>query len=147
MKASATVVLQKPVQEVWAFVSDLKNMEKWVVGVSDVQIPSKEPVKAGTEFASRYTYGRKTHQVTYEVTEFSPPYHMSMKSTSGPFPFEGTIELEEVDGSTKLVNTIDAGSDGTGTTIIFALFGPLLRIMMSRQLKKELLALKSSLEK
>jgi hypothetical protein len=43
-------------------------------------------------------------------------------------------------------NTIDAGSDGAGTSFIFKLFGPFIRRSMRKQLLRELEGLKSILE-
>ena len=45
-----------------------------------------------------------------------------------------------------MTNDLDAGSDSWATSVIFALFGLLIRPMMRRQLHKELVALKSLLE-
>ena len=110
IKGTVDVVVDRPIQEVWEFVSDFKNMEGWVDGVSDLKPPEGE-LGIGSTFASKYTYGNRTHDITYEVTAFDPPLHIAMKSTSGPFPFEGTLTLEKWGDGTKVTNTIEAGSD------------------------------------
>ncbi len=45
-----------------------------------------------------------------------------------------------------MTNDRDAGSDSWATSVIFTLFGLLIRPMMRRRLHKELVALKSFLE-
>lgn len=37
MRASTSVIINRPVREVWDFIADLGNMDKWVSGVSDQQ--------------------------------------------------------------------------------------------------------------
>ena len=54
------------------------------------------------------------------------------------FPFEGTLELEETEGGTRVRNTITAGSDSGFTTFMFTVLAPLCRRMMRKQLAKEL---------
>ncbi len=146
MKASARIIIDKPVSEVWDFVSDIENMDKWVNGVRDPKPISGGEWGVGSTFESGYEYAGKTHRITYEITEFDPPCLISMRSTSGPFPFEGWTELSEEKDGTLVVNTIDAKPTNTFLTIWFALLGVVLRMMMRIQLRKELTLLKAGLE-
>ena len=145
MRATATTLLDRPVQEVWAFVSDVETMAAWVEGVSDVEPPA-DGLNVGARFSSSYSYRGKTFDVDYEVTAVDPPTRLDIRSTEGPFPFEGTLRLTPVDGRTRVSNTIDAGSDGLATTLIFTLLGPIMRRVMRRQLATELDALADALE-
>lgn len=147
MKASATIEINKPLKEVWAYIADLRTMEKWVDGVSDVKLASQGPLAAGTAFSSKYTYQGKTYDYEYVVTEVAAPFRMSMKSTKGPFPFQGWFELQEAGKGTRCINTIYAGSDSFMTTLIFILMWPLIRMMMRKRITKELVTLKGILEK
>ena len=85
MKASASIVIDKPISEVWDFVSDIENMDKWVNGVKDPKPISGGEWGVGSTFESGYEYAGKTHRITYEITEFDSPSLISMRSTSGPF--------------------------------------------------------------
>lgn len=147
MKASATININKPLKEVWAYIADLRTMEKWVTGVSEVKLTSQAPLAAGTTFSSKYTYSGKTHDYEYVVTEVAPPFRMSMKSTKGPFPFQGWVELQEAGKGTRAINTIYAGSDSFMTTLMFILMRPLIRMMMRKRIMQELKTLKGLLEK
>ena len=146
MKAGTSIVVERPIEDVWAFVANIENMDQWVVGVTEPRLSNGRAIGLGTTYTSKYTYGGKTHNVDYEVTAYEPHRHFATRSTEGPFPFEGELDLERVGQDTKVTNTIDAGSDGLFTTITFTLLGPLVRTMMRRQLHKELVALKSVLE-
>ena len=146
MKATASILVDSPISSVWDFVADVANMEKWVNGVSDLARTSEGEFGIGSTFQSSYTYAGKTHPVTYVITEFDPPRRIAMRSTSGPFPFEGSTELREETEGTRVFNTIDARPTNAFLTVWFAIFGVVLRLMMRRQLSKELVELKSHLE-
>ena len=146
MKAGTSIVVERSIEDVWAFVANIENMDKWVVGVSEPRLSNGRDIGVGATYTSKYTYAGKTHTIDYEVTAYEPQRHFATQSTEGPFPFKGELDLERVGQGTKVTNTIDAGSDGLFTTITFKLLGPLVRISMRRQLHKELVALKNVLE-
>ena len=143
MKASASVVIDQSIHTVWEFVANVENLEKWVDGVREPHWTSAGEIEVGSTFASKYAYRGKTFDMAYVVTEFSPPIRFATRSTSGPFPYQGVVDVEPGGDGTRVTNTIEVGSDSKATAVMFALFGPLLRIGMRRQLSKELKALAS----
>ncbi len=146
MKASASIVIDRPISEVWDFVADIRNMDKWVNGVSDPKPISQGEWGVGSTFESGYTYAGKTHTITYEITGFDPPNRVSVRSTSGPFPFEGWTEVRKEGDGTHVTNAIDAKPTNVFLTLWFAMLGVVLRMMMRLQLHKELALLKARLE-
>jgi len=146
VQASVSIIIERPIAAVFAFAANVENMDKWVVGVTEPRRTSDGQFGVGSTFFSKYTYAGKTHDINYVVTAYDPPRRQAVKSTSGPFPFVGTIELEAAGSGTKITNTIDAGSDSAATSAIFFLCGPLLRRMMRKQLRKELEELKKNVE-
>lgn len=146
MKSSASLLINRHINEVWDFVADIRNMDKWVNGVSDPEPTSEGNWGVGSTFKSDYTYSGKVHPITYVITQFDPPYRLSIRSTSGPFPFEGHTELREEKDGTRLINSIDAKPTNLFLTAWFAVLGVVLRMMMRIQLKKELVRLKATLE-
>ena len=146
MKASANILIDRPISEVWGFVADIRNMDKWVNGVSDPRPVSNGEWGVGSAFESKYTYSGKTYTITYEISGYDPPNRIAMRSTSGPFPFEGCVELRKDGYATHLTNTLDAEPTNIFLTIWFATMGIVLRMMMRAQLRKELTLLKAELE-
>lgn len=156
MKASATIDINRPIDDVWSYVSDPRNMEQWVLGVSDVRLPEAATdvddngavtLDAGDRFSSKYTYGGRTLDTDYEVVAADEPHRFAMRG-EGPFPFEGELLLQpDPDGEgTRVTNVIDAGSDGLFTTVMFTVFRPLMRRMMAKRLREELEALRTDVE-
>ena len=146
VKASANILVDRPLSEVWDFVADIRNMDKWVNGVSDPRPVFDGEWGVGSAFESGYTYSGKTYTITYEITGFDPPNRVAMRSTSGPFPFENCVELCEDGHGTRLTNIIDAEPTNVFLTLWFATMGIALRMMMRIQLRKELTLLKAELE-
>ncbi len=152
LAAVTSVEIDRPIDDVWAFVTDIGNMPHWVDGVSEPALTpgadaAASPLEAGTPFTSRYTYAGRTHTMHYVVTDLEPPTHYALKSTEGPYPVELRLRLSSgADGATTLEKTTRAGSDGVVTSAMFLLFGPLLRRMMRRQMSKELARCKAAVE-
>lgn len=146
MKGSATAIIHKPINEVFSFITNVENQDQWVDGSSDTKITSEGKIKKGSTFKGKYRYSGKTHDIKYGVVNFSPPTSFGVKSTEGPFPFEGLLNLKDINGQTEIANTIDAGSDHIITSIMFILLKPLIRRQMNKQMKSELMMLKSILE-
>jgi uncharacterized protein YndB with AHSA1/START domain len=144
LKASATIEINRPIDEVFAYVADLEHMERWVEGVSNAELVSGEPNVVGARYESDYTDGGRTTRMTYEVLAVDAPTGLAMRG-EGPFPFEGELHLESTAEGTRLTNTIDAGADGRFTKVVFTVLGPLSRRMMRRQLRAELGALRREL--
>ena len=146
VKASANILIARPLPEVWDFVADIRNMDTWVNGIRDPRPVSDGKWGVGSAFESEYTYSGKTYTIAYEITGFDPPKRIAMRSTSGPFPFEGCVELREDGYGTRVTNTLDAEPTNIFLTLWFATMGIVLRMMMRTQLRKELTLLKAELE-
>lgn len=143
MRGSASVVVDRPIGEVFGFVADPGHMELWLVGVTNVQPADSEPITQGSRFDADYTYAAGTHRIAYEVVESEPPGAFAVRSISGPFPFKGRLDLESENGGTRVTKTFEAGPDGVFTSVMFLLLRPVLEKKMSKQIERELVALRA----
>ncbi|HZG48062.1 MAG TPA: SRPBCC family protein [Thermoleophilaceae bacterium] len=144
MKAAAEVVVERPLEAVWLWASDPRNWENWLDGVSDVRLRGR--LEQGARLTSRYRYAGRTHDIEYEIVERTPARRQVVRSISGPFPFEGVLELAEEAAGTRVRQTVHAGSDSALTSVILALGGPLLRRGMNRRIGTQLERLKAGIE-
>jgi carbon monoxide dehydrogenase subunit G len=105
-----TVVIARPPQEVFDFLSKFEN-----IAVYDSSVTASEQIGDGTlGVGSR---GRGTSKImgrqfdwTAEITEFDPPRRMVSRSVEGKLDFTITLTLEPADGGTRLTQRIDAES-------------------------------------
>lgn len=146
MKAHASARIARPIDDVWAFVADPARMNRWVSGVDEPPLVEAAEVCVGTRFRMKYRYGGRTHDVLAEVVASDPPKKQTVKWVEGPFPFEGTVELQPDSDGTIVVRTVSAGADSRATAAMFAIAGPLLRMLMRRQIRQDLGRLKAALE-
>ena len=145
MKAAAKIVVDRPIEEVWDYIADVETMDRWVIGVSETaKVNDIDGV--GARYESKYTYAGTTHDIVYEVTSFEPPSRFAITAPTGPFAFDAEIELRETGQGTELTNVLDTGADSRFTAVMITVLRPLMRWMMTRQLKKELVTLKEDLE-
>jgi uncharacterized membrane protein len=146
MNAKTSIIIERSIDEVFDYVSDVKNMPRWVSGVSRVRLMS-DKVKSGTSFSADYAEGLRRSAIDFKVVEFEPPTRFATKSERGPFsfPFKGTMELRAVDTGTEVTNNIDTGPESVATRLASILFGPILKRTMRRRLQDELQALRTSI--
>ena len=130
-KVEQTIIVNQPIEKVFAYVTDPRNNPKWQPGILDSQVTPDEPTHIGTQVTDvRSLLGRKL-KLTTEVIEFELNKLLHIKSTSGPIPFRGYITFESVSGGTR-VNFL-AEAEPTG-------FFKLAENMFSSTWRKELQA-------
>ena len=142
IQSSASVLVNRPIDEVWSFVADVEHMDRWVKGISETKRPTDGELDVGSTFTSNFTHGARIFDVTHRVTEHGPPSRLGTESTEGPFQYSSVLHLEESDGATRVTNILRAGSGGASR-----LLAPVLRWGMRRQLSKELKDLKRVIER
>jgi uncharacterized protein YndB with AHSA1/START domain len=136
-----SVVIKRPIEEVFAFATDYDTHLQWQSGVLEANITSPGPLGVG----SQYTYvmqllGQKM-DTAGEITEHDAPKTHGWKATSGPFPFSGRFTFDVVEGGTKV--TLSAEGEFAG---FVKLAEPLAMTMLRRQLGTSLSNLKDLLE-
>ena len=146
LTASATVTIDRDPADVWAYVSDVRNQDHWVDGMSDSVLVGDGPVGRGTEIRGTYTFEGRSSPMTITITEFREGRRLAIESSDGPFPFNGLLTLERSGSATTVTNAMTAASDHIVTSIMFTLLRPLSKMMFTRQLRKELTQLKAILE-
>ena len=146
LNATARITIHRDPADVWTYVSDVTNQDHWVDGMSDSQVIGDGPIGRGTQIRGVYTYGGNDGPVEMTITEFREGRELAIEASEGPFPFTGRLTLERSGPSTSVTNSMTAGSDHVITSIMFTVLRPLMKMMMGRQMRKELGQLKAILE-
>ena len=96
------LVIARPVDEVFALVTNVEDNPRWQSGVLEVRKTSQGPLGVGsTGIEVRKFLGRRI-EFTFAVTEYEENRKFTFKTTSGPIPFEGTETFESVAGGTRV---------------------------------------------
>jgi uncharacterized protein YndB with AHSA1/START domain len=136
-----STVINRPVEEVFAFLSNPENGPKWSAGSSDVTITSAGPMGVGTTYRSVRTLLGRRIESEGVFTAYEPNRSYATKSTSGPFPMEGRVTFERIAGGTRVTGTLVGEPGG-----FFKLAEPLLMSMGKRQFDADLANLKDLME-
>ncbi|HYN91710.1 MAG TPA: SRPBCC family protein [Thermoleophilaceae bacterium] len=144
MRAAAEIVIERPVEAVWEWAADPRHWHRWLDGVRDVSVAGD--LREGSRFSSAYDYGGRSYEVEYELLERRRPRRQVVRSVAGPFPFEGTLELSEDVGGTRVRQTVTAGADHVLTRFVLVVARPLVRRSMRRRIAGQLERLKTMVE-
>jgi uncharacterized membrane protein len=128
-KLEVSVVIKRPVEEVFSFVSNPDNESLWSSGLVESSQISEGPVGVGTRMKEVNRILGKRIEHIYEITEYEPNRGYSCKSISGPFPWRGAYTFEPVRGGTRVTMT----GEFQGLSRVFKLAEPLIIRIGKRQ--------------
>ena len=101
----ATVVIDRPIEEVFAFLADGENDPKFSPRVLEISKTSDGPPGVGTVYASTVKDAGMTTRREFKLTEFEPPTRIRWAELSKNIVVatEGGYDLEPAgEGKTKL---------------------------------------------
>src|SRR5687768_241266 len=136
-----SVLIARPIEEVFAFVEDARNRPRWDDSVDSEELTSPEPISVGTTVRTRLRSMGREYVYTWEVVEHRPPSRMRIESASGPFPTTLEYELGERDGATALDFSLSGRPSG-----VLRLFEPVIARNTQRNIDRGFARLKQLLE-
>ena len=138
----SSTLIERPVQQVFDFVSTPENDFQWQYGTLATARLSKGNSLMGPFFRSiGHLMGRR-NLGTFEVTEFEPNEKYSFKSLSGPLHSSTSYILENVSGRTRINIFIQASAPN-----FFHITEKLIWKTMKTQLEEDVAMLKTLLER
>ena len=140
-RVEVSIVINRPVEEVCAYLCDIRNSPEWQSHILEAEQTSEGPVGVGSTFRGVATFLGRRMEWTSEVTEFEPNRRSKEKSAVGPMPLEETFTFEPVEGGTRV--TLIGEGEPRG---FFRLADPIVVRMFRRQVEANLANLKEILE-
>lgn len=141
IKAEASVVINRSVEDVESFLTDFDNQSQWVSGFVEIRGQTEGPLRPGYTYTDvRQLLGQRL-ETTVEITEYVPNQKRAFKTTGGPIPAEATLTLDSVEGGTRVEYLIEAETSG-----VFKLTDPVLGRIIQRQVETDFINLKDLLE-
>lgn len=103
-----SIIINRPIAEVFAYMTDLRNAPEWQSGLLEMRHTSEGPVRIGTKFVGvRRFLGRKIES-TMEIVEHEPNTKLAWKTISGPTPFASSWLFESTAEGTKVIWNLEA---------------------------------------
>ena len=134
-KVEASVVIDRPVEDVWKFMSDMSNDPKWNPETLEVKQVSAGPLAVGTILDDRHP--KQTLRI--RLYEYEPNRKFGYESISGPLKGSRvSYSVETVEGKTRLNLTLEPNFSG-----FYKLVGPFAH----RRLKREVSPLAGNIKR
>ena len=135
------VTVDRPSEEVFAFISNFENNPKWQSGMREAKFTSEGPLGVGSTYDQVASFlGRKVVS-SFEVIDYDPGRMVKATSTTGSFPITFTRMVETLERGTRVSAIIEGDAAG-----FYKLAKPLLKRFVQRSVDTDYRRLKEILE-
>jgi uncharacterized membrane protein len=142
MRVEERVEINRPLGEVFNYVSDVGNYPKWMAHVLEVRNEAPGPPQQGDKFVVAIKSVGRRFETSYERTSYEANRQLTDRALGGPVPNQRwQSSFQEVSGGTGMTRAVEVESTG-----VLRLLEPLQQWTARRQMKKDLQTLKGLLE-
>lgn len=142
MRNEQTITIDGPIDEVFAYLSDVERHPDWVGTVITTKKTSDGPMGLGATFLEEGKVLGKRAEITWEITAYEPPHTIQQRMQLGQAHAVLTATLEASNGGTK-VTILQEGDTGG----LFKLADPIVGRLLNKQLATDLETLKALIER
>jgi len=136
-----SVTVDRPVQEVWDFISNFENTTRWSRGVLEARQTSDGPLGIGSTLQTVVKVFGRRRTAHYLVTEYEPNHAFAFEVTSGPMTSRARYSVKPAGAGTRL--TASGEAEATG---LYKLLAPILIRVLKRHSEDDLANVKRLLE-
>jgi carbon monoxide dehydrogenase subunit G len=111
-KFEKSIIINRPVEEVWKFLSNLGNFPKWDRGIYEVRQTSKGPIGVGSTLQSDRLFLGWHGIGEFVVTEYEPNRVLALRGGAGSSSGNLRYTFESVTGGTRLTGTSEVQLGG-----------------------------------
>jgi uncharacterized protein YndB with AHSA1/START domain len=142
MRVEESVEINRPVEEVFSYVSTVESQPEWATPPIEVRKDTPGPPKEGDTFTSVTKFLGRRFETPYRITSIEPNRQFSYRATGGPVPDQRwTFACEEVSRGTRYTMVLEGEPGG-----FFRLAEPLIQRAAGRQFRADQETLKDMLE-
>jgi len=143
LKVNQSIVINQPIEEIFAYMSVPENLVDWSGAAISVRKISPGLMHVGATVRSTVRFLGRWFDITFEIIEYKPCHYLTIKSISGGTPCVFCYQFEVLEDGRTTVSQ-DATLDITDG--ILELGEPAVASAVRRQLENDLLTLKDILE-
>lgn len=142
IKIESSIVVDRPVDQVFAFLADLENAPKWQSGLTESTKVSEGALGVGTKFRETIRIVGRPVETICEITAYEWGRKMAFKSTSSAaIQYAGEYFFQAVGNSTRIEAKGETHLGG-----LWRLLEPLFATEVKREAQAELQKVKAVLE-
>jgi len=99
--------VDRPIDEVFAFIGDFVNSAVWDPGVAEARNVTEGPIRVGTRYELIVVFRGRRLPMTYEVTAYEPPHRVVLRGTGATVNAVDDIRFEATSNGTRILYTAD----------------------------------------
>jgi uncharacterized protein YndB with AHSA1/START domain len=141
IRAEHSRIIDRPIEDVFAFVGDQTNTPRWQAGLVEVRRTSDGPIGIGTTHTLVRTFMRRRMEADNEYLAYVPNELITFRTTTGPVRMEASYVFESTADGTRLTSRIEMDASG-----LMNLAEPLIAAGLRREMKAAFQVLKDLLE-
>ena len=142
MRVEESIEIDRPLNEVFNYVSDARNYPNWMAHALEVRTDAPRPPREGDRFMLAIRSVGRRFETTHERTSCEPDRRVTDQAVGGPIPgHRWHSTFEETPDGTRFTRSVEVESSG-----LLKLLEPLQKRSAERQLRKDLQTLKDVLE-
>lgn len=141
IKVEESIVIQRPIEEVFAFVADQTNAPHWQSGLLEVRRTTEGPLGIGTKHTAVRKFMGRRLEATNEYVVYEPNKEVTFKGKAGASDFQHSYLTESTAKGTKVTSRMEMESRG-----LFGLAEPLITPSLRREFVASMGELKDLLE-
>lgn len=142
LRVTTRTIIRRPVEAVFAFVTQVENDLQWQPEIQEVQVTSQGPLGKGSTFRELRKTAGQSFDWNMEITEWVPDRLIWIRSLGGQFPYQGYRKFEAVPEGTEITEFSEVQLPA-----YLCPFKPLIRWASTRSVNQAYAKLKSLLEK
>ena len=139
-KVEANVVINRPLAEVFQYISINENALQWQSGLLETRI-TNDVTGPGRAWIDTVQFVGRRLEVPFQLTDRQLDQKIAFQSTGGPIPMQGSYTFEPNGGGTRVTFLLTGEPGG-----FFKLAEPVLMQILQRQWQTNLANLKDVLE-
>jgi uncharacterized protein YndB with AHSA1/START domain len=138
-----SIEIDRPPDEVFAYVTDPARFPEWQYDVESVRIDEGRPTSVGSRFTTTRRIGRAERKMTQEITEINPPTSWSAHGIAGQIRPSANITVVPLNENTRswVTFALDFEGHGIGVPLI-----PVIRRIAAKGAPRSYQNLKKRLE-
>jgi uncharacterized membrane protein len=138
-----SIEIDRPVEEVFSYISEVGNYPKWMAHVIDVSKDTLGPPRQGDRFTVAIKSIGRRFETPFERSGYETNRRYTDRAVGGPIPNQQWhCAFQEVPGGTRVTRAVDAEPAG-----LLKLLQPVQKRAVGRQLTTDLQTLNAVLER
>jgi uncharacterized protein YndB with AHSA1/START domain len=136
-----TVVIERPVEDVFAVLTDVSKTAAWTPGLTEVRREDDGPLQVGQTLTFVGSFLGRNYESVAACTELVADERFGTKTSSGPFHLEIDARLEPVANGTRMATVYRGESHG-----FFKIAEPIVTRLARKQFETAAVNLKALME-